>query len=415
MIVSNLNLSDCAAVSSSSSSSSNALCAASEKGHLGAGSYRATLSHTGHLIAAVCLGFIGTFGLLNNLLVLVLFCRYKMLRSPINMLLINISISDLLVCVLGTPFSFAASTQGRWLIGEEGCVWYGFVNTLFGVVSLNSLAVLSYERYSTMVKPTEADLSNYYKAYLGIALSWGYSLVWTVPPLFGWSRYGLEGPGTTCSVDWTTKTANNISYIVCLFVFCLVVPFLVIVFCYGKLMCTIKQVSGINAMASRKREQRVLFMVVIMVACYLMCWLPYGVMALLATFGPPGLVTPEASIIPSILAKTSTVINPVIYIFMNKQFYRCFQALLHCDAPLRGSSLRSSSKVVTKAVRGGAGAGSRQTNVNLPVMVAFLDQPATSVPQLDTPAEPTINPTDGPSHGVNKPVVVSLVAHDNSQ
>lgn len=70
---------------------------------------------------------------------------------------------------------------------------------------------------------------------------------------------------------------------------------------------------------SRKREQRVLFMVVVMVICYLLCWLPYGIMALLATFGPPGLVTPEASIIPSVLAKTSTVINPVIYVFMNKQ------------------------------------------------------------------------------------------------
>lgn len=70
---------------------------------------------------------------------------------------------------------------------------------------------------------------------------------------------------------------------------------------------------------SRKREQRVLLMVVIMVICYLLCWLPYGVVALLATFGPPDLVTPEASIIPSILAKSSTVINPIIYVFMNKQ------------------------------------------------------------------------------------------------
>lgn len=70
---------------------------------------------------------------------------------------------------------------------------------------------------------------------------------------------------------------------------------------------------------SRKREQRVLLMVITMVIFYLLCWLPYGIMALLATFGGPGLVTVEASIVPSILAKFSTVINPVIYIFMNKQ------------------------------------------------------------------------------------------------
>lgn len=112
-----------------------------------------------------------------------------------------------------------------------------------GIVSLISLAVLSYERYNTMMAPTKADSSNYRQVYFGISLSWVYSLVWTLPPLFGWSQYGPEGPGTTCSVNWTAKTANNISYIVCLFVFCLAVPFLVIVFCYGKLLCTIKQVS----------------------------------------------------------------------------------------------------------------------------------------------------------------------------
>ncbi|KAL7387269.1 hypothetical protein ABVT39_021092 [Epinephelus coioides] len=403
MIVSNVSLSGCAGVNS-------ALCAAAGEGHLGGGSYRTTLTPTGHLIVAVCLGFIGTLGLMNNLLVLVLFCRYKMLRSPINLLLINISISDLLVCVLGTPFSFAASTQGRWLIGDGGCVWYGFANSLFGIVSLISLAVLSYERYSTMVAPTEADSSNYRKISLGIILSWVYSLIWTLPPLFGWSQYGPEGPGTTCSVDWTAKTANSMSYIICLFVFCLIVPFLVIVFCYGKLLCAIRQVSGINASMSRKREQRVLFMVVIMVICYLLCWLPYGIMALLATFGPPGLVTPVASIIPSILAKTSTVINPVIYVFMNKQFYRCFQALLHCETPRRGSSLKSSSKVATKAVRGVAVTGPRRTNDFL-FMVASLGQPAATIPQLDPSVEPTIDVTKGPSSDINKPVVVSLVAH----
>ncbi len=110
-------------------------------------------------------------------------------------------------------------------------------------MSLISLAVLSFERYCTMMGSTEADATNYRKVAGGVVMSWVYSLIWTLPPLFGWSRYGPEGPGTTCSVDWTTKTANNISYIICLFIFCLIVPFLVIVFCYGKLLHAIKQVS----------------------------------------------------------------------------------------------------------------------------------------------------------------------------
>ncbi|XP_019334246.2 opsin-3 [Alligator mississippiensis] len=278
-----------------------------------------SLSPIGHLIAAICLAIIGSLGFFNNVLVLIVFCQNKVLRSPINLLLMNISVSDLMVCIVGTPFSFVASTQGRWLIGPVGCVWYGFVNTLFGTISLTSLAILSYERYCTMMRTTEADTTNYRKVWMGILWSWIYSLVWTLPPLFGWSSYGPEGPGTTCSVNWHSRDANNVSYIICLFIFCLVIPFFIIVYCYGKLLCAIRQVNGIAKRMSHKREQRVLIMAVVMVICFLLCWLPYGIMALVATFGKPGLITPSASIIPSVLAKSSTVYNPIIYIFLNKQ------------------------------------------------------------------------------------------------
>ncbi|KAI5092647.1 activated CDC42 kinase 1 isoform X3, partial [Silurus meridionalis] len=201
-----------------------------------------SLSPTAHSVVAACLGFISTFGFASNLLTLVLFGRHKALRSPINLLLVNISFSDLLVCALATPLSLAASTRGRWLAGRTACVWYGFANSLFGIVSLISLAVLSYERYCTMMCPTKPDVTNYRKVALGVVLSWVYSLIWTLPPFFGWSRYGPEGPGTTCSVDWAAKTTNNISYIICLFIFCLILPFLVIVYSYGKLLHAIKQV-----------------------------------------------------------------------------------------------------------------------------------------------------------------------------
>ncbi|KAJ1118153.1 hypothetical protein NDU88_006348, partial [Pleurodeles waltl] len=78
-------------------------------------------------------------------------------------------------------------------------------------------------------------------------------------------------------------------------------------------------VGKIRKTAARRREYHVLFMVITTVVCYLLCWMPYGVVALLATFGSPGVITPVASVIPSILAKSSTVFNPIIYILMNKQ------------------------------------------------------------------------------------------------
>ncbi|KAJ8282692.1 hypothetical protein COCON_G00052110 [Conger conger] len=287
------------------------------------------LSRTGFNVMSVFLGSIMIFGFLNNFIVLILFCKFKTLRTPVNMLLLNISVSDMLVCLFGTTLSFASSVRGRWLVGQGGCMWYGFINSCFGIVSLISLAMLSYDRYSTLTVYNK-QAPDYRKPLLAVGGSWLYSLLWTVPPLLGWSSYGLEGAGTSCSVTWTSQTAQSHSYIICLFIFCLALPVLIMVYCYGRLMYAVKQVGKIRKSAARRREYHILFMVITTVVCYLLCWMPYGVVALMATFGRPGIITPIASVVPSILAKSSTVINPLIYILMNKQVS---QALPHMAFP----------------------------------------------------------------------------------
>lgn len=105
-----------------------------------------------------------------------------------------------------------------------------------------------------MVSPTLASGRDYRPALAGICFSWLYSLGWTVPPLVGWSRYGPEGPGTTCSVDWRSQSANNVSYIVCLFTFCLLLPFCIILYSYGKLLCAIRQASC--CLLSKKKQEK---------------------------------------------------------------------------------------------------------------------------------------------------------------
>ncbi|TNN04345.1 hypothetical protein fugu_001374 [Takifugu bimaculatus] len=290
---------------------------------------RAKLSPTGFVVLSVVLGFIMTFGFLNNFVVLLLFCKFKKLRTPVNMLLLNISVSDMLVCLFGTTLSFASSIRGRWLLGRSGCSWYGFINSCFGIVSLISLVILSYDRYSTLTVYNKQGI-NYRKPLLAVGGTWLYSLFWTVPPLLGWSSYGIEGAGTSCSVSWTVQTAQSHAYIICLFTFCLGIPILVMIYCYSRLLWAVKQVGRIRKTAARKREYHILFMVVTTAACYLVCWMPYGVVAMMATFGPPNIISPVASVVPSLLAKSSTVINPLIYILMNKQFYKCFLILFHC-------------------------------------------------------------------------------------
>uniref|UniRef100_A0A3P8SDB5 Teleost multiple tissue opsin 2b n=1 Tax=Amphiprion percula TaxID=161767 RepID=A0A3P8SDB5_AMPPE len=270
----------------------------------------AKLSPTGFVVLSVVLGFIMTFGFLNNFVVLLLFCKFKKLRTPVNMLLLNISVSDMLVCLFGTTLSFASSIRGKWLLGRSGCSWYGFINSCFGIVSLISL----------VSSPTTATgtLTVYNKRGPD-----------TASPVLAVGGSWL-GAGTSCSVSWTVNTAHvDMPTSLPLPLSCLgPTPF---GFYDGPFSSHHLQVGKVRKTAARRREYHILFMVLTTAACYLLCWMPYGVVAMMATFGPPNIISPVASVVPSLLAKSSTVINPLIYILMNKKFYRCFLILFHCD------------------------------------------------------------------------------------
>ncbi len=83
-------------------------------------------------VTSVYLGLLTFFGILNNGLVLVLYARYRNLRNPINLFLVNISVGDLSVSVFGSPFTFASNVGRRWLFGPGGCTWYAFIVTVCG-------------------------------------------------------------------------------------------------------------------------------------------------------------------------------------------------------------------------------------------------------------------------------------------
>lgn len=70
---------------------------------------------------------------------------------------------------------------------------------------------------------------------------------------------------------------------------------------------------------TQKAEREVTKMVVVMVMGFLVCWLPYASFALwiVTHRGEPFDV--RLASIPSVFSKASSVYNPVIYVFMNKQ------------------------------------------------------------------------------------------------
>lgn len=213
-----------------------------------------------------------------------------------------------------------------------------------GITSLCTVALIAVERMFVVCKPLGQITFQKKHALGGIALSWLWSLTWNLPPLFGWGRYELEGVGTSCAPDWHNRDPHNVSYILAYFTVCFAVPLAIILGSYAKLMWTLHQVrenvltflkdiscipslsvSQVSKMACledgavAKGELKVAFMVIVMMLAFLVSWLPYAGLAMLVVHNPDVEVDPLVGSVPVYLAKSSTVFNPVIYIYLNKQ------------------------------------------------------------------------------------------------
>lgn len=60
-------------------------------------------------------------------------------------------------------------------------------------------------------------------------------------------------------------------------------------------------------------------MICVMIAAYVLCWGPYTFFVCFGTAYPGYAFHPLAAAMPAYFAKSATIYNPIIYVFMNRQ------------------------------------------------------------------------------------------------
>lgn len=156
-------------------------------------------------------------------------------------------------------------------------------------------------------------------------LAWGYAAFWSCSPILGWSSYVLEPSGNRCTLDWTLKTSNAKSYVYSISIFCYVLPIIIhavsfiIVkkvmkkhrrYCsklYGRRNSTTAHI--------KRKERKSLALCFLMFGAFIMAWTPYTFVGLLSQHMILPVWCLDAS---AILAKSSTLFNPLIYCYKAK-------------------------------------------------------------------------------------------------
>ena len=274
--------------------------------------------------------------LLNSLVILTFIRDYSLLQ-PTNLMVLSIAIADWLMAVVVNPMGAAANASADGALVGKRCVAYAFVTTTIGFAAILHHTAMSVERYLVVTNPY-MDKIRTRSMLLVIASLWGFSILWSAFPLFGWSAYVPEGGNSVCSLYWKSPHIADEIYICAIFTFFFFLPFVIITAAYSLMHRNVNWMSrnAVNMWGPEagptlqiiRARTRTAKMFVMMVLGFFIGWTPYAVVSLYAVAGGADHISPALAAVPAMFAKTTIVYNPIIYFFKYERFRTSFMKSL---------------------------------------------------------------------------------------
>ncbi|XP_067880988.1 opsin-5 isoform X7 [Heterodontus francisci] len=301
--------------------------------------FTSKLSWEADVIAGIYLIVIGFISIFGNGYVIYLPMKQKEKLKPAELMIINLAICDFGMAVGGKPFLIISCFAHRWIFGWVGCRWHGWSGFFFGCGSLITITAVSLDRYLKICHLRYGVWLQRRHAFIGVSFVWLYAAFWATIPLVGWGDYAPEPFGTSCTLNWWLAQASvgGQVFILSILVFCLVLPTAIIVFSYVKIIAKAKSsAKEVANFDSRMKSNHLLEMkltktTMLICAGFLIAWIPYAVVSVWSAFGTPDSVPVKISFIPTLLAKSAAMYNPIIYQVINFRYgfakiCGCFQS-----------------------------------------------------------------------------------------
>nr|BAQ54833.1 opsin, long-wavelength sensitive type [Asiagomphus melaenops] len=280
-----------------------------------------------HSLLGFSIGLLGFISLCGNGVVIYVFSCTKSLRTPSNLLVVNLAISDFMLMATMAPMMTTNCYFETWVLGPVMCQIYGMFGSMFGCASIWTMTVIAWDRYNVIVKGLSAKPLTNKSALFWIFQVWLNSAIWTVAPVLGWNRYVPEGNMTSCGTDYLSKDWVSISYIWAYSFFVYALPLGTIIYAYWFIVKAVaahekqmrEQAKKMNVASLRSAEAqatsaecKLAKIAMMTISLWFIAWTPYLIINLAGLFSPSSL-SPLASIWGAVFAKANAVYNPIVY------------------------------------------------------------------------------------------------------
>ncbi|XP_066932112.1 somatostatin receptor type 4-like [Clytia hemisphaerica] len=288
------------------------------------------------------------FGISSNLAVCFVILKYRHLRVIVNILILNLAISDIVACLSVYPFIFV-DIPATGLRGRSANVLCGITEGLsvffvVATVSLLTLSVLSISRYIVINHPLRLNwrLKKGSIKYI-FTIIWITSAALLIPSSVSFS-YNEEKQ--FCFREWAPGI-HSFTYFMFTGLLGFFIPIFSLTFTYCTSVYTLwfkrsnvsnTRFSGSSQPPGNMRvKKRVSILLGLLIVVYLLCWMPFAIYWLLSA-GIGYYDQSDEKLIEGIrfnritvfIALCNTVLNPIVYAFTNAHLRTAFWYCLQC-------------------------------------------------------------------------------------
>ena len=268
--------------------------------------------------------------LVGNILVCIIVLLFRDMRIPMNYLLVNLAVSDMMVAVFMTPmYVFSRINHPSGFLGNYLCktltgdawAWTGALASNF------TLVCVAVERYLAVTYPysKKKRLTSKKLKYV-IPAGWVFAIGGNIP-LFVYFKY--DDNSGSCVYSWPTENFMKYHSVIMAHIF-VVFPALIMGTLYSclinKLWIKNPATSTVMQLAALKNRRRSTKMVIMVSVVYCICWFPNCFAYIYVAYSSKQLFN-DVHIVSVLMVSLNSAINPIIYSLQSHRFRRHIVAL----------------------------------------------------------------------------------------
>ncbi|CAL4096878.1 unnamed protein product [Meganyctiphanes norvegica] len=289
-------------------------------------------------------------GATGNSLVVVAVIRKPTMRTARNVFIINLAISDLLLCVVTMPLTLVELLSQYWPLGDTPvlCKLVGSLQATCVFVSTISITAIALDRYQVIVYPTSASIKTVGAVVMLLGI-WVFAIILSLPN-FIWrtlKHHPINLPDLDihsvnfCFEEWPSEHGRGYySVFVILFQYCL--PIITVSIAYFRICMKLKGRMSVKSSAKkyksdnrRMKKTNILLIAISLIFC--LSWLPINIYNVVVDFCNPFGDDTESMLIGfaicHMMGMSSACSNPLLYGWLNDNFRKEFLEIFSLICP----------------------------------------------------------------------------------